>query len=86
MGGGSVTVDPMVAREIAGNNRRSKGPGRIERTAGEINPKELGNEKGKSDSKRRNKGRTMLLANQLHCTKNLRRQSEVRDRTFSTAS
>ena len=55
----------MVAREIAGNCRWSKGSSRIERTASEINPKELGNEKGKPDSKRRNKGRTMLIAGQL---------------------
>jgi len=82
----SVTVDPMVAREVTGNNRRPKGPSRIERSPSEIVPKEQNSEKAKPDSKRGNKGRTMLLASQFPLHKNLGRQFGVRDHTFSTAS
>lgn len=81
-----VTVNPMVAREIAGNNRWSKRPSRIERSASEIVPKEQDSEKAEPDAKRGNKGCTMLLASQPSLRKSLGRQSEVRDHTFSTAS
>lgn len=54
-------LTPMVAIELAVDDTRSKAPSWVQAAACEVDPDQLGDKQGQTDSDRRNEGAFMLL-------------------------